>query len=146
MFLQQIFRLRLRLLWRCLQILFPYCSSCSIFLWWFILQGLHLFLLSLFFLLLDFFPLILVQQSFLTFPVYHSNEILVCSHLIYARSIFVCACISRKSCRYPFIVILRKGPFHLLLKFLVLIFVHLVKFHQNLAMDTLNSSRFVFII
>ena len=47
---------------------------------------------------------------------------MVCLHLLYSSSLFLCSHISRKSCRYPCIGILRRGIFHLLLKFLVLIF------------------------
>ena len=107
----------LRILWGCLQISFPtfsyfintflrYCSfynncisSCCInsccsllYLTWFS-----------------------ANSSSLHVWVCLSNEILVCSYPIYVRSIFPCACMSCKFCRYPCIRILCKCNFHVLL-------------------------------
>ena len=50
-----------------------------------------------------------------------SNDILVHVHCLFESSIFLCAHISRKPCRYPCIGTLRKGVFHVLLKLLVFI-------------------------
>ena len=50
-----------------------------------------------------------------------SNGILVHSYPLYDNSTFPCAHISHKSCRYPYIDILHRGSFHLLLNFLLLI-------------------------
>ena len=112
---------RLRLILRCVQIIFPHFSSCSNhFLRECSLGNSCIYSCYLcYFCSLIFIPWLHSDSLSWHVWVCCSYEILVCLHLIYAISHLLCAGISCKLCMYPCIWILCRGIFHLLLRFLV---------------------------
>ena len=111
---------RLRLMWPYLKIIvLPFFLVAILF--FVIFHFLIIAFLLVIFVLVLFFPWLSSDNLSWHFWVCRSNEILVCLHLLFHSSIIICACISCKSIRNPYIGILCRGDFFLLLKLLVLI-------------------------
>ena len=68
-----------------------------------------------------------------------SNYILIRLHLLYVSSLFLCARMSRKSCRYPCIKIIHRECFIVSWSSWYWMLVHSVKLYWKLFMDPLNS-------